>query len=110
MGFYPRHDLLMEEDASQVDQLVFCDQKSVAHAAGEFLNMRLFYQGSEEENEELIKSPTRGRKGMIAQLANRISPGFTVHFDQSGQILPFIFINLIRFDCSFSSINLSRFA
>ena len=56
----------MEEDANQVDQLAFCDQKSVAHAAGEFLNMRLFYQGSEDESEELIKSPSRGRKGVLA--------------------------------------------
>ena len=55
----------MEEDANQVDQLAFCDQKSVAHAAGEFLNMRLFYQGSEDESEELIRSPSRGRKGMF---------------------------------------------
>ena len=63
--FCTRHDLLMEEDANQVDQLVFCDQKSVAHAAGEFLNMRLFYQGSPDENEELVKSPSRGRKGIF---------------------------------------------
>ena len=57
--------MLLEEDASQVDQLVFCDQKSVSHAAGEFLNMRLFYQGSADESEELIKSPSRGRKGIF---------------------------------------------
>ena len=55
----------MEEDASQVDQLVFCDQRSVAHAAGEFLNMRLFYQGSEEEMDVVIKSPSTGRKGRV---------------------------------------------
>lgn len=61
--------MLEEDDASQVEQLVFCDQRSVAHAAGDFLRMRLFYEETEEEREKAQDSPTKlskkGRKGMI---------------------------------------------
>jgi len=80
VGLFFRHDLLMEEDANQVDQLAFCDQKSVAHAAGEFLNMRLFYQGSEDESEELIRSPSRGRKGTKGTLIKQTNMKYLVEF------------------------------
>ena len=36
-----RYDVLEEEDCSQVEQLVFCDQRRIAHAAGEFLALRI---------------------------------------------------------------------
>lgn len=36
-----RYDILEEDDCSQVEQLVFCDQRRMAHAAGEFLALRI---------------------------------------------------------------------
>jgi len=36
-----KYDVLEEEDCSQVEQLVFCDQRRIAHAAGEFLALRI---------------------------------------------------------------------
>ncbi|XP_066922254.1 cohesin subunit SA-2-like isoform X2 [Clytia hemisphaerica] len=36
-----KYNVLEEEDCSQVEQLVFCDQRGIAHAAGEFLALRI---------------------------------------------------------------------
>ena len=49
---------VLEDDCSQVEQLVFCDQKRMAHAAGEFLALRI-KRLSIEASPKKIKKGTR---------------------------------------------------
>eukprot|EP00794_Sanderia_malayensis_P010977 gene10977-12140_t len=82
-----KHDILEEEDAKFVEQLVFCDQKSVAQAAGEFLKMRLFYE--EQENATVdspTKSPRKGRKGNKKMLEKQSNMKNLVDFFISSEI------------------------
>ena len=54
-----RYDALEEDDCSQVEQLVFCDQRGMAHAAGEFFSMRIVRLSLEA-------SPKKLKKGVYA--------------------------------------------
>lgn len=56
----PRYDVLDEDDCSQVEQLVYCDQRRMAHAAGEFLASRIIRLSIEA-------SPKKLRKGKVIQ-------------------------------------------
>ena len=50
-----KYDALEEEDCSQVEQLVFCDQRRMAHAAGEFLALRIIRLSIEASPQKMIK-------------------------------------------------------
>ena len=50
-----RYDVLDEDDCSQVEQLVFCDQRRMAHAAGEFLALRIIRLSIEASPKKLRK-------------------------------------------------------
>lgn len=53
-----KYDALEEDDCSQVEQLVFCDQRRMAHAAGEFLALRIIRLSIEASPQKMLK----GRK------------------------------------------------
>lgn len=50
-----RYDVLDEDDCSQVEQLVYCDQRRMAHAAGEFLASRIIRLSIEASPKKLRK-------------------------------------------------------
>jgi len=50
-----KYDVLEEDDCSQVEQLVFCDQRRMAHAAGEFLTSRILRLSIEASPKKLKK-------------------------------------------------------
>ena len=63
-----RYEKLDEEDCQQVQLLVFCTHKQVAHAAGQFLYKRI-----KDAADEVISSRSKKGTGLKAKCAIRLA-------------------------------------